>query len=273
MIVCALSGAACGVRSTQHSGDATSESVADGADGASDATPDVVEFDQIDAGGTDVAAMDASDEARSDATVIVDGMHVRDGGGASDGEMRMDVPVLVDAACGAAIIAHPILESPHVDLDAGILWNSNPPSSGPHFGVWARWGVYTDPIPRGYLVHSLEHGAVVLSYRCANRAGCPAVHDQLARFVGALPPEPMCVAEGVRRRIIVTPDPLLDPSVTVAGAAWGFTYRATCVDERSLETFVLGTTGRAPEDFCADGYFPELPADSGVAMDASADGG
>lgn len=166
------------------------------------------------------------------------------------------VPVLVDAACGAAIEAHELLASPHVDPSTTITYNSNPPSSGPHFPDWARWGEYSEPIPRGYLVHALEHGAVVLSYRCANRAACPELADGLAAFVARLPPEPMCLELGLRRRIIVTPDPLLDSSVTIAGAAWGVTYRASCVDPSSLETFVLGTTGRAPENFCNEGGFP-----------------
>ncbi len=166
------------------------------------------------------------------------------------------VPVLVDAACGAAIEAHEVLASPHVDTSASLVYNSNPPSSGPHYSEWARWGIYREPVARGYLVHSLEHGAVVLSYRCANADACPMLHDALAAFVARLPPEPLCVAEGLRRRIIVTPDPMLAPSVTIAGAAWGFTYTASCVDDRSLETFVLGTTGRAPENFCADGSQP-----------------
>lgn len=175
------------------------------------------------------------------------------------------VPVLVDAACGAAIEAHDILASPHVDTVRPSDYNSNPPSSGPHYPVWARWGVFEEPIDRGYLVHSLEHGAVVLSYRCANRAACPETHDALAAFAMRLPPEPICLEMGLRRRIIVVPDPQLDPSVTVAGAAWGVTYRANCVDPSSLETFVLGTTGRAPENFCNDGSFP-IPqaADAGA---------
>ncbi|MBL8680696.1 MAG: DUF3105 domain-containing protein [Myxococcales bacterium] len=273
LIVCVCI-AACGTRATQDAGDATSEETRDIAsgDGALDATQDAAEEAATDAADPDASdAMDAADAM--DAGADLDAAVTGDADAGSDGASLADGLALVDAACGATITAHPILDSPHVDVDAGITWNSNPPSSGPHFGIWARWGVYTDPIPRGYLVHSLEHGAVVLSYRCANRAACPAVHDQLARFVAALPPEPGCVPEGVRRRIILTPDPLLDPSVTVAGAAWGHTYRATCVDERSLETFVLGTTGRAPEDFCADGFYPEVPADSGVAVDGGDAGG
>ncbi len=240
-------------------GDATAAREDGGEDAASGDDAATIDATVMDAG----AQLDGS----LDAVSILDGDTSRvEGGAGEDGGWSADVPVLRDAACGAMIRAHPILESPHVETDASTPWNSNPPTSGPHFGIWARWGTYTEPIPRGYLVHSLEHGAVVLSYRCANRDGCPMIHDRLAAFVRGLPPEPACVAEGLRRRIILTPDPLLD--TLVAGAAWGFSYRADCVDEGSLETFVLSLTGRAPEDFCADGFYPPI-----VAGDAGADGG
>ncbi|MDP3276605.1 MAG: DUF3105 domain-containing protein [Deltaproteobacteria bacterium] len=218
----------------------------------------------VDAGDGAVSAMDSGDAtALSDADASAMGDAAPDGG-----------VVLVDAACNGRIESHTILESPHVDVGTAITWNSNPPSSGPHFGIWARWGVYAEPVPRGYLVHSLEHGAVVIGYNCARRtssAACTAMHDRLAAFVAALPPEPRCLMEGVRRRIILTPDPLL--ASTVGASAWGNTYRADCVDERALETFVLSLTGRAPEDFCFDGSYPDIAPDAGpdAATDASSD--
>jgi hypothetical protein len=32
--------------------------------------------------------------------------------------------------------------------------NSNPPTSGPHFPIWAKPGVYTQVISDGYLIHT-----------------------------------------------------------------------------------------------------------------------
>lgn len=52
-----------------------------------------------------------------------------------------------------------------VDL-TGITYNSNPPTSGPHFPVWAKGGVYDRVISDGHLIHSLEHGYIVISYDC-----------------------------------------------------------------------------------------------------------
>jgi hypothetical protein len=50
--------------------------------------------------------------------------------------------------------------------------------------------------------------------------------------------------------------------------------RALLPASNSLETFVLGTTGRAPENFCNEGGFPLRSGPSDAAMgDATADSG
>jgi len=54
----------------------------------------------------------------------------------------------------------------HITDIAGVNYNSNPPTSGTHFPVWAKKGVYDGVLSDGYLIHSLEHGYVVISYDC-----------------------------------------------------------------------------------------------------------
>lgn len=58
------------------------------------------------------------------------------------------------------------LEREHVADIYGVEYNSNPPTSGKHFPVWVKKGVYDRVISDGYLIHSLEHGYVVISYNC-----------------------------------------------------------------------------------------------------------
>ena len=55
----------------------------------------------------------------------------------------------------------------HVTDIYGVEYSSNPPSSGPHFPIWAKSGVYDRFISDGYLIHSLEHGYIVISYDCS----------------------------------------------------------------------------------------------------------
>lgn len=54
----------------------------------------------------------------------------------------------------------------HTTDISGVTYNSDPPTSGPHFPVWAKRGLYDRVISDGHLVHSLEHGYVVASYNC-----------------------------------------------------------------------------------------------------------
>jgi hypothetical protein len=47
---------------------------------------------------------------------------------------------------------------------ASVSYNSDPPTSGPHFEVPAETGFYTTPVEPQTLVHNLEHGQVVIWY-------------------------------------------------------------------------------------------------------------
>ena len=154
-------------------------------------------------------------------------------------------------SCTPAIESPPLIPAVHVPIGTDIPWCSNPPSSGPHYPIWAAYRAYDTPVPRGYYVHDLEHGAVVFLYKCGN-AGCPDVVAALRAAAAAIPDDPLCDADaGVRVRAVITPDPLLD--VPVAAVAWGWTYKAQCVDLAALTAFARQHYGQGPEVFCADG--------------------
>ena len=63
----------------------------------------------------------------------------------------------------------PDLGREHITDISNFSYNSNPPTSGSHFAVWAKRGVYDRVISDGYLIHSLEHGYIVISYNCASK--------------------------------------------------------------------------------------------------------
>lgn len=50
-------------------------------------------------------------------------------------------------------------------------YNSNPPTSGPHLETWVKPGIYTNPQSEGELIHSLEHGYIIVSYNCGVHLG------------------------------------------------------------------------------------------------------
>ena len=74
----------------------------------------------------------------------------------------------VRPAAGESI---PIMVSdPHISVDSDPgQYNSDPPTSGPHYAEEARAGFFDDnnyQFPAGYLVHNLEHGYVIFWYKC-----------------------------------------------------------------------------------------------------------
>ncbi|WP_394843425.1 DUF3105 domain-containing protein [Pendulispora brunnea] len=161
--------------------------------------------------------------------------------------------VVPDASCEIVIDEYPLLASPHVPKSREIAYNSNPPSSGPHDQDWAAFQEFTDPVPQRNYVHDLEHGAVVFLYRCdlPGAGDCNAITELFRSTVSGLPDDPICANETKRVRTVITPDPRID--VPIAATAWGWTYRARCIDPASLAAFVRDHYGQGPEVLCRPG--------------------
>lgn len=56
-----------------------------------------------------------------------------------------------------------------------VKYKESPAVGGPHNPAWQNCGVYTAPLYQMYVVHSLEHGAVSITYR----PGLPAAQLQI----------------------------------------------------------------------------------------------
>jgi hypothetical protein len=144
---------------------------------------------------------------------------------------------------------HPNEGATHVEACSPVSYGSNPPSSGNHYPIWAAFQSYDFAVPRGFLVHSLEHGAVVVSYNCPS--GCASEVEAAQAMIDALPDDAVCVGTSLRRRVILTPDPLLD--VPWAASAWDFTIRSQCFSAPEFRAFYLEHGRQGPEDICIQG--------------------
>src|SRR6185503_690347 len=119
------------------------------------------------------------------------------GADVEDAREEPDAPI----DCGTMLEAPVVQPSPHVPVCTPLVYQSNPPTSGPHYPIWAAFKSYTQPVPRGFWVHDLEHGAVVVTYNCSSN--CDAEVAQLQAFLDALPADPICAAP-VKNRFVVT---------------------------------------------------------------------
>jgi hypothetical protein len=150
-------------------------------------------------------------------------------------------------------------------------WDSNPPAGGPHYPIWAEWQDYTSPVPYGYLIHNMEHGAVVFFYRCPADAPCADVIAALQTAKAQLPSDTLCTGPdgggedpGVRTRGIIEPSATSD--VLIAASAWGWQYRANCIDQASLNAFATAHYGNGPESLCSVGTTNFVTPDGGVGF-------
>ncbi|TVR85459.1 MAG: DUF3105 domain-containing protein [Spirochaetaceae bacterium] len=118
-----------------------------------------------------------------------------------------------------------------------VQYNSDPPTSGPHYDPSARPGIYDEPIPDGYLVHSLEHGYVIISY---NVEGMPEqeAESTVARLAK--------IAEDERLwKLIVVPRPGMEHRIALT--AWQRIDTMGQVDARRIRRFISAWRDRGPE--------------------------
>jgi hypothetical protein len=145
--------------------------------------------------------------------------------------------------CLPLVEEQPLSKGVHVTTCSAIDYATNPPSSGQHYPVWAAFGAYDFPLPRGFWVHNLEHGAVVVTYNCP--AGCADEVAAATAWLATLSADSTCSAGPPR--VLLVPDPKLD--VRWAASSWGFTLRSGCFDAAAFSDFYSSHVGKpiAPE--------------------------
>jgi hypothetical protein len=158
-------------------------------------------------------------------------------------------------ACTSVTERHPSEGNLHEGLCSPILYQTNPPSSGNHYPVWAVYKTYSKPFLPGFWVHNLEHGAVVITYNCPG--GCPAEVSAAQAVIDGLPADPGCP----KRRVVMLPNPDLD--VRFAASAWGVTLKASCFDPAAFAKFYTDNVGHGLEPVCDDGYDPLTDGQNG----------
>jgi len=65
---------------------------------------------------------------------------------------------------GAEIEGVETFENEAAHVDGVVDYEQIPPAGGPHNSAWLNCGVYTEPVPSENAVHSLEHGALWVTY-------------------------------------------------------------------------------------------------------------
>ena len=126
-----------------------------------------------------------------------------------------------------------------VDSDPG-QYNSDPPTSGPHYPEEAREGFYDSnnyQFPAGYLVHNLEHGYVIFWYNCdlLDESSCTNLKAQIKTTMDDLG----------GTKLIAYPWPSQDAPLVIT--SWGRLQRFEAFDSEQAKAFYRANLNRAPE--------------------------
>ncbi|MGV8909396.1 MAG: DUF3105 domain-containing protein [Propionicimonas sp.] len=130
----------------------------------------------------------------------------------------------------ASAVTYPNLARGHVS--GPVAYAQTPPVGGDHALAWQNCGVYLEPVPNENAVHSLEHGAIWVTYR----PDLPA--DQVKLLQAAVKGQPYGLLS-----------PFPDLPAPVAASVWGVQLKVQSASDPELATFLAkyADASQAPE--------------------------
>ena len=126
--------------------------------------------------------------------------------------------------------AFPIQGQTHIAVGAShIAYNSNPPTSGPHYAQPAGWGVYHSELPDEQLIHNLEHGGIWISYKGIDATTTTAL-EKIANS---------------QAKIVM--EPRANDDAPIVLASWGRLQKFQTYDEQAILAFIEANRNQSPE--------------------------
>ncbi|HEX6986005.1 MAG TPA: DUF3105 domain-containing protein [Planctomycetaceae bacterium] len=177
------------------------------------------------------------------------------GGGSAGGSSEEKVAsAMRKAGCTFETVPVKMKTSNHSDVPTLTtstkgLWGTFPPAGGPHYGRWAVWGFYTEPVNPRMVVHNEEHGGMVLWWGPDTPA---AVVERLNAFYSD---DPVSIVgtpiSGLGSKVAVTAW-TGDPKRYFRSGYYGFGHIAVCPTfddetEQAFTAFKEAFRGRSPE--------------------------
>lgn len=140
-------------------------------------------------------------------------------------------------------------------VDGKVAYETSPPVGGNHNGAWQNCAgdVYSKQIPNEHAVHSLEHGAVWITYRPGL---AQSQIDTLARKVNGT------------EYLLMSPFPGMDTPISVQ--AWGFQLKLADASDARIDEFITQfrlTASLESGASCSNGVTATggLPVNAGAA--------
>jgi len=131
------------------------------------------------------------------------------------------------------------LERSHVPVGEKPTYNSNPPTSGAHYEQTEPWGISDRPLVIERLVHNLEHGGIVIYYKCDVKTdkSCEELIAKLKDITQQLMKKD--------KKVVLAPNEKIDSKI--AATAWGWFDKMEVFDEERIRQFFSDHINRGPE--------------------------
>lgn len=160
----------------------------------------------------------------------------------------------------------------HVDTSSKVTYDFCPPTSGSHFSASrlgpipaAFYGKDDTTVPEGW-IHNLEHGDMVVLYRCPE--GCDATaQTALSGLQQQLPASPLCGFPPGTNVVVTRFDQMPTP---YAAVVWGRVFFLDTLDVGALTTFYGQSADRAPEPQCQQAQPGFTPSPAPIATPSPA---
>ena len=110
-------------------------------------------------------------------------------------------------------------------------YNSNPPTSGPHYAQPTPWGVYQDELKDENVIHSMEHGGIWISYQ-------PDIDEETKVKLEA-------IGKKHSGSVVVSPRSANDSLIAVA--SWGRLEKLSSFNEARIIEFIKRNKNKSPE--------------------------
>lgn len=127
-------------------------------------------------------------------------------------------------------------------VEGTVDYPQNPPAGGEHNQMWLNCGIYDQPVPNENAVHSLEHGAIWVTYD-------PSISDEDLKSLKLLLPSTY---------IVLSPKDELPSQIVLSG--WNAQLQVDSVDDERIPEFL--------EEYWKSQNVPEPGASCVGALDA-----
>ncbi len=127
----------------------------------------------------------------------------------------------------------------HVPEGTNLTFAEFPPTSGQHYPRTLERGFHDEEAAPGYWIHNLEHGYVVILYKCAD--DCPQLKEQLRQAYDTFPPSKFDIV-----KLIIVPDSQITTNLSVL--AWNWKLDLDTFDREQILAFYNAHVDQGPED-------------------------